>query len=128
MSELLPHVWKQFFPDYPPTLPNVIAQAVARFADNRFLVEAERSATFAEVEAQSARLALGLAALGVGKGTRVSIVMPNGIDWVAAWWAAARIGALTLPFSTFFRPRELGWALRQGDVDTLLLHAQYLLN
>jgi acyl-CoA synthetase (AMP-forming)/AMP-acid ligase II len=58
----------------------------------------------------------------------VSIVMPNGIDWVAAWWAAVRVGALTLPFSTFFRPRELGWALRQGDVDTLLMHAQYLNN
>lgn len=117
---------KTFFPEYPPTLPNVLANAVARFASNTFLIEPARRATFSEIEQESARLALGLAALGVGKSTRVAIVMPNGIDWVASWLAAARIGAFTLPLSTFFRARELDWALRKGDVDTLLIHASYL--
>jgi acyl-CoA synthetase (AMP-forming)/AMP-acid ligase II len=119
---------KADFPDYPPTLPNMIARVVTRFPQNSFLVEPERRATFLEVDERSSRLALGLLALGVGKASRVSIVMPNGIDWAECWWAAARIGAFTLPFSTFFRPRELGWGLAKGDVDTLLIHASYLNN
>jgi acyl-CoA synthetase (AMP-forming)/AMP-acid ligase II len=115
-----------FLPDYPPTLPNVIAGAVRRHGEREFLVDGERRLSFRDAERESAELARGLLALGIGKGTRVAIVLPDGADWVLAWWAAARIGALTIPLSTFFQARELEWALREADVDTLIYAPSFL--
>jgi acyl-CoA synthetase (AMP-forming)/AMP-acid ligase II len=113
------------FPDYVPILPNVIADGVRRFAAREFLVEGATRLSFQDAERASAHLARGLLSLGVGKATRIALVLPNGPDWVLAWLAAARIGALTLPLSTLFQPRELDWALREADVHTLFIASQY---
>ena len=76
--------------------------------------------SYAQAESESAELARALLASGVGKGTRVGILFPNGPDWVAAFFAATRIGALAVPISTFYQARELGWVLRHADVQILL--------
>src|ERR1700690_3428202 len=98
---------KPTFPPYRQTMPAVIADCVARHADREFLCEGDRRLSYRDTDRLSARLARGLLAAGAGKGTRIGIVMPNNADWVILWWAAARIGSLTLPFSTFFQAREL---------------------
>jgi len=114
------------FPDYSPTLPNAIADAAQRHGAREFLVDGATRLSYRQAERASAHLARGLLALGIGKATRVAIVLPNNADWVLAWWAAARIGALTIPLSTFFQSRELAWALKEADVDTLLIADGYL--
>ncbi|HXC40030.1 MAG TPA: class I adenylate-forming enzyme family protein [Burkholderiales bacterium] len=119
--EAIPH-----FPDYPPTLPNMMGNAVERFGDREFLVDGPARLTYRQADAASAHLARGLLALGVGKATRVAVVLPDCADWVLAWWAAARIGALTIPLSTFFQAKELGWALKEADVDTLIIVSSFL--
>jgi acyl-coenzyme A synthetase/AMP-(fatty) acid ligase len=114
------------FPDYPPTLPNVLADCVARYAEHEFLVEGERRLTYRDAERETSALARGLLALGVGKAARVGVLMPNCADWVLAWLAAARIGAFTVPLSTFFQAREISWALNEADIDTLLVCSSFL--
>jgi acyl-CoA synthetase (AMP-forming)/AMP-acid ligase II len=111
---------------FAPTVPNLLRNAVERFGDREFLVDAERRLTFTDVEARSAEIAEGLLALGIGKGTRVALMMPNCADWVLTWLALGRIGAHTIALSTFYRARELSWALRFNDVDTLLMSSGYL--
>lgn len=113
-----------FLPDYAPTLPNVIANAARQYADREFLVYGDTRLSFRDTERESAHLARGLLAAGVGKATRVGILMPDTPDWVQAWWAAGRIGAFTVPLSTFFQAREISWALNEADIDTLLLDAE----
>ena len=114
------------FPDYPPTLPNMMGSAVERFGDREFLVDGPTRLTYRQADAASAHLARGLLALGVGKATRVAVVLPDCADWVLAWWAAARVGAFTIPLSTFFQAKELGWALKEADIDTLIIVSNFL--
>ena len=109
-----------------PTLPHVVALANERFAEKEFLVCGETRLTFAQADQESARLARGLLALGVGKGARVGIMMPNSPDWVLCWLAAARIGALTVPISTLYQAPELRWVLEHSDIHTLLVKDHYL--
>ena len=113
-------------PDYSPTVPEMVRALADRFTSKTMLVDGNSRLTFADAESQSARLALGLLADGVSKGTRVGLLMANGSDWVNAWLAAARIGAVVVPLNTFSRARELGWMLRHADVDTLLCDARFL--
>src|SRR5208283_2890498 len=86
-----------------------------------FLVTDEERLSFAEADAQSRTLADALLASGVGKGTRVGILFPNCAQWLISWLAAARIGALTVPLSTFAPGGELARLLRHTDVQVVLM-------
>jgi acyl-CoA synthetase (AMP-forming)/AMP-acid ligase II len=109
-----------------PTLPDFLRERSARCGERLAVVGSGRRLSYAELESESARLARGLLASGVGKGTRVAVLLPNGPDWVLAFAAAARIGALVIPINTFYQKRELGFVLRHADVDTLLCTDQFL--
>ena len=89
--------------------------------DGEFLVTDTERLTFAEADTASLELADALLASGVGKGTRVGILFPNCAQWLISWLAAARIGALTVPLSTFAPGGELGRLLRHTDVQVLLM-------
>jgi len=101
---------------------------VARFGPRPLCVLGEQRITYAEADALSARLARGLLAQGVAKGARVAVLFPNGPDFIVAWLAAARIGAVVVPLNTFYKPRELGYVLRHADVHTLLTTPRLLGN
>jgi acyl-CoA synthetase (AMP-forming)/AMP-acid ligase II len=113
-------------PDFSPTVPELLRVLVGRFADRPLISLGDVRLSYAEADRESARLARGLLAQGVGKGTRVGLLFPNGPDWLVGWLAAARIGALVVPINTFYQARELGWTLRHADVDTLLTTAGLL--
>jgi acyl-CoA synthetase (AMP-forming)/AMP-acid ligase II len=70
-------------------------------------------------------LARGLLAAGCSHGTRVGILHPNGPEFVVAWLAAARIGAVSVPLSTFSTPSELSGLLSGADVAILLSASSY---
>ena len=118
-------------PDFTPTMPEMIRTRTERFGTRPMILLRDQRLHYAEADERSARLARGLLASGLGKGSRVGIWLPNGPDWVVAFLAAARIGAIAIPLNTFYKPRELGWVLRHADVQLLLtlprfLNADYL--
>ncbi|HZT67863.1 MAG TPA: class I adenylate-forming enzyme family protein [Acidimicrobiales bacterium] len=108
------------FPDFDPTVPELLRAGRQRFGDNDCVVTPDARLTFAELDDRSRRLAARLAQVGVGKGSRVGVLFPNGVDWVVAWAAAARIGAVVLPVNTFYKTPELAKFLRHSDVQYLL--------
>jgi acyl-CoA synthetase (AMP-forming)/AMP-acid ligase II len=99
--------------DYIPTVPEMLRALAERFVDRTMRVDGESRLSFAEAESRSASLALGLLADGFGKGTHVGLLMANGTDWVIAWLAIARVGAVVVPLNTFSRPRELGGGMAE---------------
>ncbi|HXQ45585.1 MAG TPA: class I adenylate-forming enzyme family protein [Caulobacteraceae bacterium] len=112
--------------DFRPTLPAALRRAADRFAGQEFLAHGARRISFSAAERESAALARGLLALGLGKASRVGLMMPNSPDWVLAWLASARMGALTVAMSSLYQPPEIAWALRHNDIDTLFVAASYM--
>jgi len=113
-------------PPFVPTAPNMLRWIADQYGDLEAQVRGQQRLTFRQLERQSATLARGLLAEGIGKGARVALLMPNGPSFTVAFMAAARIGALVAPLSTLFKPRELGWALRHGDFQLLMTTTNYL--
>ena len=107
----------------PNGMPACIPELLVRRAapDGEFLVTDNERLTFSEADTASLELADALLASGVGKGTRVGILFPNCAQWLICWLAAARIGALTVPLSTFAPGGELARLLRHTDVQVLLM-------
>jgi acyl-CoA synthetase (AMP-forming)/AMP-acid ligase II len=106
--------------DYKATLGHCISRAARLYGNRDFIVLPDQRATFAEVDRDSRSLAKTMLASGIGKGTRVGLFYTYGVDWVVAWLAASRIGALVMPFSTIYAPGELRTVLGIGDVAVLL--------
>jgi acyl-CoA synthetase (AMP-forming)/AMP-acid ligase II len=104
----------------PASIPELLRLRRAA-PDGEFLITDDERLTFAEADTASLELADALLASGVGKGTRVGILFPNCAQWLICWLAAARIGALTVPLSTFAPGGELGRLLRHTDVQMVLM-------
>ncbi len=119
------------FPDYEPCTPVFLRSLQERYASTDLIVYEGRRLTYGEAASQSATLARGMLASGISKGSRVGLLMPNSPDFVVAWLAAARIGAVVIPINTFYKPKELAFVLHHADVQILLtadklLHNDYL--
>jgi len=112
------------------TFPELIRSAAAAYGDAvAITLETEtgsESATFADLDHQSAELARGLLARGVGKGARVGFIFGNGPGFATALAAIARIGAVAVPISTMIRANELVRVLRQSDVQGLIVQRAML--
>jgi acyl-CoA synthetase (AMP-forming)/AMP-acid ligase II len=93
--------------------------------EHPLLICDDQRITYAGAERRSAGLAKGLIALGTGKGTHVGLLYPNGVDFVIGMLAAARIGAVVVPFSTFATASELRTQLANSDTSIMLAAAAY---
>ena len=111
---------------YKATIGQCISRAARLFGDRDFVVLPGQRMTFAEADRASRSLAKTMLASGIGKGTRVGLFYTYGVDWVVAWLAASRIGALVMPFSTIYTPAELRTVLGIGDVSVLFCPATLL--
>lgn len=109
----------------PLTIPALLRARAASFGASVLLACDDDILTYEAAERRSAVLARGLLALGAGKGTHVGILHPNGSAFVIAWLAAARIGAVSVPLSTFSTSAELRVLLRNADVALLLSASAY---
>lgn len=101
-------------------MPESLVDLLRRRADHPLLIcDAERL-TYREADLRSGELARGLVALGAGKGTHIGLLYPNGAAFVVGMLAAARIGAVVVPFSTFQTAAELQAQLFDSDTEFLL--------
>ena len=107
--------------DYLATVPAMLRRAADQHGGREFIIEPDRRFTYADVEIASRRVGRQLLAAGVGKASRVAMVFPQGAEWAVSLLAAARVGALVMPLSTFYAPVELRRALRHGDVEHLIV-------
>jgi acyl-CoA synthetase (AMP-forming)/AMP-acid ligase II len=108
--------------EWPPTMPELLRRAAMRFGNHELVVteEGERI-SYSAMEDRSRLLARRLLAAGVGKGCRVGILFPQGPAWLVAYFALARIGAISVAISTFAKPPELHKILRHSDAHALLV-------
>jgi len=111
--------------DLPLTIPDLLRARAAEHPDQVLLAVDEESLTYADADQRSAALARALLAAGAGHGTRIAILHPNSPDFVVAWLATARIGAISAPLSTFSTSTELVGLLRGADISVLMSATTY---
>lgn len=107
------------------TVAAILRQQARSRADHPLLVCDGDRISYGEADRRSADLARGLIALGSGKGTHVGLLYPNGPEFVVGTLAAARIGAVVVPFSTFATAHEIREQLVDGDVEIMLSAASF---
>lgn len=102
-----------------------LVELLRRPADRVLLICDDERLTYAEADLRSAEIARGLVALGAGKGTHVGLLYPNSPAFVVGMLAAARIGAVVIPLSTFQTATEMATQLIDSDTEILLAAAGF---
>jgi acyl-CoA synthetase (AMP-forming)/AMP-acid ligase II len=106
------------------TFGHFLRDVAARHGPRTAVVFEGRHTTYAELEAGARRLARALLATGVGKGTRVALLMGNRPEWIEAAFAVGMAGGVLVPVSTFARGAELAHILSHGDAALLLMQSR----
>jgi crotonobetaine/carnitine-CoA ligase len=96
-------------------LGNWLRAETALDPHRRFVQCASDWATLAEFDRRSDRVAAALQGLGVGKGDRVAVNLPNCMEFIVLIYAIAKVGAIQVPLNTYLRGEFLRHQLVQTE-------------
>ncbi|HWF52856.1 MAG TPA: AMP-binding protein [Solirubrobacteraceae bacterium] len=102
------------------TMGDLLLRSASRRPDHEALVFPHARFTYEDLAERVVRTARSLAALGVGRGDHVGLLMPNSPDFVFAFFATQLLGAVAVPINTRYRTRELAHVVANGDLVVLL--------
>ncbi|MGE4430367.1 MAG: class I adenylate-forming enzyme family protein [Sphingobium sp.] len=101
-------VWQEM------TLDAYLRRTLDHFATRPLIITDAETLDYAAVEAQSRRIAAGLAAMGIGHGDRVGLLMANYPITVSLLFAIWRTGAVAVAINTLYGPGELEYVIRES--------------
>lgn len=113
-------------PTFKATIDGLIHHIARSYNDADAIVRDRRRLTYRELDTGSANIARALLERGVGKGTRVGLLMPPTPDFALFFLAIGRIGAVALPLSTLYQAPELAWVLEHAEIDHLVTADRFL--
>jgi long-chain acyl-CoA synthetase len=126
MTEAKP--WLRFYEahvpprlEYPQTpLPEALRATARRCPDVSAMIFKGRRITYREHNAAVDRFAAALQELGVQKGDRVAVHLPNCPQFIIAYYAALRAGAIVVPCNPIYTARELRHQLRDSGATVMV--------
>ena len=93
-------------------IAGLLTDGIARAGDRLALVQGSRALTYRALGDRVTRLAAGLARLGLRRGDRIVLLMPNRPELVESLWAAFHGGFVAVPVNWHLHPDEVGYIVR----------------
>ncbi len=101
-------------------LDEAFRKAAADAADRVALVYLGQRYTFRQLDELVERTARGFARLGVAPDERVLLYLPHCPQWVVAWLALRRLGAVAVPTSHQYGPRDVAYIARDAEAAVMV--------
>lgn len=95
-------------------------------SDREALVTATGRFSYRDVFGMAKGAAGAMQQLGLRKGDHVAILMGNDEKWLALWYGAALLGAVTVPVNTRFKAAEIEFCLKKSDCKALFYVKRFL--
>lgn len=108
------------------TLGDFIDEMASRFPDNEAIIFKEDRYTYRNFQDLANQVAKGLIRLGLKKGDKVATLINNRPEWLLLAYGVAKAGGIYVPLSTFYRTRELEYALKHCEVKMLFTIGRFL--
>src|SRR3972149_479153 len=108
------------------TFVDTLRRQTRAFPDRVALITPTKSWTYAELDAESNRVAQGLRALGIGAEDRVGCLTKHTAECALLAFAAMKIGAVCVPFNWRLAAPELDYAITHNEIRFLLTDDAFL--
>lgn len=109
------------------TIPHILSDKAARHGDRVFLTAMAdgRCFTYRDMDLLSNRIANGLVALGLGRGSHVAVMMENCPEQILLYFAIGKIGGVAVPFNTAARGKLVEYFLTHSDSVAVVCEAEF---
>ena len=103
------------------TVGALLRRSALRSPQRLALTYGDRKYVFAELDAVVNRVANALWAEGVGRGDRVAMLSRNNDSFVVAFFALARLGAISVPINFMLKPSEVAFVLDHAGASSVIV-------
>jgi long-chain acyl-CoA synthetase len=103
-----------------PSLARTIEEITARYRKREAIRFENRIYTYQEMNEESNKIAGGLAGLGLVKGDRIALMLPNIPEFVFSFFGIQKLGAIVVPFNTMYKGREISFILRDSGAKAII--------
>ena len=104
-----------------PSLVAMFEESFTKYADREACACMGKSLTYADLEKTSRALAAWLQNLGLKRGARVAIMMPNVLQYPIAIAAILRAGCTVVNVNPLYKPRELEFQLSDAGAEAIIV-------
>ena len=115
--------------EYQPTkraLGSILEDRAKKNKEKVYLYFKDQKVTHQQLNENANRMANGYSLLGIKKGDKVSIMMPNCPEFLYHWFGLAKIGAVDNPINTAYRGDILRHLIVNSGSKLLFVHEQFL--
>jgi long-chain acyl-CoA synthetase len=103
------------------SLVELLEESFAKFSDRKAFICMDKSISYRELDEMSAALAAYLQSLGLQKGARVALMMPNVLQYPIATAAVLRAGYAVVNVNPLYTPRELEHQLKDSGAEAIVV-------
>ncbi len=122
--------WLKFWPSHVPQTINfpetpvgeMLRRTAKQFPNKTAIIYFGTRISFAELDTLSDQFASGLQSLGLNKGDRVGLLLPNIPQFVIAYYGSLKAGAIVIAISPLYKERELGFILSDSGAEILVCY------
>jgi long-chain acyl-CoA synthetase len=106
-------------------LQSILEETAAKYPDAACTIFKGRVVTYREMNALADRMAAGLAGMGVKKGDRIGIFMPNTPQFVIAFFGILKAGGVVVATNPLYTPREIEHQLNDSGIEMMLVMSNF---
>ncbi|MGB8779187.1 MAG: long-chain fatty acid--CoA ligase [Candidatus Bathyarchaeia archaeon] len=107
------------FPEIP--LHGLLAETAGKFPEHTAIVYFNKTMTYRDLKQFSDRFATALDGLGVKKGDKVAIFLPNIPQFIISYYGISEIGAIETAISPLYKEREVEHQLNDSEAETVVV-------
>jgi len=116
---------KLFKAKYDMSVSQLLETAATSRPDSEVIVDEKRRMSYRELKQEADDLAAGLTQVGIMKGDRVAVSLPNWYEFVVINFALAKIGAILVPFNTRFKRGEVEYILQKSGAKAVFFPYEF---
>jgi long-chain acyl-CoA synthetase len=106
--------------EVPLGLAQTLEEISRRYKKREAIRFENRIYTYQELNEEASRVAGGLVSLGLGKGDRIALMLPNIPEFVFSFFGIQKIGAIVVPFNTMYKGREISFILQDSGAKAII--------
>ena len=128
-SSALPKPWLKFYPEGVPheieipreSVQSILIETVRKYSGSTALEYQGNKISYGKLNELANQFANGLISLGLEKGSKLAIILPNIPQFVICFWGALKAGLTIVPCNPLYREREIEFQLQDSEADAVVL-------
>lgn len=104
---------------------SILEEAAAKYPDRTCTIFKGREVTYREMNDLTDRMAAALAGMGIKKGDRVGIFIPNTPQFVIAYFGILKAGGIVVATNPLYTPREIEHQLNDSGIETMVVMSNF---